>query len=58
LIKTTNITYVTLETENGSITIELLDDSKNRTNNHVVEIKGVNYDIFAVPLSHSESFSD
>jgi hypothetical protein len=57
-MKTTNITYVTLETENGSITIELLDASKNRTDNQMVEIKGVNYDIFAVPLSQRESFSD
>jgi hypothetical protein len=42
LMKTTNITYVTLETENGSIRIELLDAGKNRTDNHVVKAKGVN----------------
>lgn len=53
MINTDNVTYVTLETENGSITIELLHANKSRTDNNVIEVRGVNYDIFAVPISRS-----
>lgn len=52
MTNTKNVTYVTLETEKASITIELLHASKTRTD-HIVEVRGVNYDIFAVPLSRS-----
>lgn len=52
---TKNVTYVTLKTENGPITIELLHACKTGIDDHVVEVKGVNYDIFAVPLSPSNS---
>lgn len=55
MIDKNKVTYVTLETENGSITIELLHANKTRMDNNVVEIRGVNYDIFAVPLNQSNN---
>jgi hypothetical protein len=53
VIDTDHVTYVTLETENGTITINLLKADISEMDS-VIEVRGVNYDIFAVPLSHSD----
>jgi hypothetical protein len=48
-METTNITYVTLETENGTITLELLHAVETQLDIYIVEVKGTSYDIFATP---------
>ncbi|MCH5585332.1 hypothetical protein MK805_10155 [Shimazuella sp. AN120528] len=58
MTETTKVTYVTLETENGSIVIELLNASKTQNDDHTVQVKGVNYDIFAVPVNHRNHSND
>jgi hypothetical protein len=49
LIETTKITYVTLETANGPVTLELLHVVKTQLDDHIVQVEGTSYDIFAAP---------
>ncbi|WP_156877621.1 hypothetical protein [Shimazuella kribbensis] len=49
MIETKKVTYVTLETDNGLITIELLHAIKTQFDENTIQVTGTSYDIFAIP---------